>query len=79
MPLETLPFDVLEHLKSDEDLAFLLQDALESDHAPYIDRAVANLERAKGLTTDGAMSPTERLVRAAEAVGLRLAAVPRAA
>lgn len=79
MTLELQDWNVLDELKSDEELAFLLNDALETRDADYVDHIVATLERAKALTGDVPLTSTQRLIRAAGAVGLQLAGVPRAA
>ena len=76
MPLETVPFDPLDFLKDDEDLAGYFQEMLEMDDVKVTARAISTIERAKGLTADPGLDTAARLSRAAHAVGLRLAAVP---
>ena len=49
MKLKTKPFDVAEHLESDEDIAFFLEDAAESSPEEFI-HALNTVARAKGMT-----------------------------
>ena len=79
MATETLPFDVLDYLRSDEDLAGYLREMLEADDLSVTALAVETIERAKGLPDDPALDLAARLYRAAHAVGLRLTTAPRAA
>lgn len=79
MPTETLPFDVVNFLRNDEEIAGYLREMLEEDDLGITVAAVEDVERAKELSNDESMDPAARLYRAARAVGLRLAAVPRAA
>jgi DNA-binding phage protein len=79
MATETLPFDVLDYLRSDEDLAGYLREMLEADDLSVTALAVETIERAKSLPADPALDLAARLYRAAHAVGLRLTTAPRAA
>ncbi len=76
MALELMPYDVLDQMKTDEDLAFLLNDALDSGDHGYLEDTVANLERARGLPSDPTLDVAGRLYRAAHAIGMRVVAVP---
>lgn len=76
MALETHPFDSLDYLKDDEDLAGYFQEMLEIDDLKVTAIAVDTIERAKGLTGGDDLDLAARMERAAHAVGLRLAAVP---
>lgn len=48
MATETLPFDSLDYLKGDEDLAGYFQEMLEIDDLKVTAIAVETIERAKG-------------------------------
>jgi len=48
--IKTTPYDPAEDLESDEGQADLLNDALESGHAPYIANAIGIIARARGMT-----------------------------
>lgn len=50
MPVETLPFDAAEHLKSGEAQLELLADAFASGNASYVAVALGVIARAKGMT-----------------------------
>jgi hypothetical protein len=76
MPIKTFPFDVLDYLKDDEDLAGYLDEMLTINDPKVTARAVATIERAKGLPADPSLDLAARLHRAANVLGLRLAAVP---
>lgn len=76
MPLETHPFDVVDFLRDDEDIAGYLSEMLEADNLALTERAVGEVERAKALPHDPALDLAGRLYRAAHSVGLRLTAVP---
>lgn len=79
MTVETFPFDVIDFLRDDEDIAGYLSEMLEADDLALTRRAVETVERAKALPVDESLDLAERLYRAARAVGLRLTAIPRAA
>jgi probable addiction module antidote protein len=49
MKLNTKPFDVAEHLESDKDIAFFLEDAAEGSPEEFI-HALNTVARAKGMT-----------------------------
>jgi len=76
MATDTLPFDSLDYLEGDEDLAGYFQEMLEIDDLKVTAIAVETIERAKGLAPDPTLDLAARMERAAHAVGLRLAAVP---
>lgn len=50
MALKTLPFDPAEHLRSPEDQAELLTDALATGDAAYIANALGTIVRARGMS-----------------------------
>jgi len=50
MTVNLIPFDVAEHLKTDEDCAYLLSDALSTGHAGYIAASLGAIVRARGMT-----------------------------
>lgn len=78
MPVETTPFDAVDFLRDDEDTAGYLAEMLDADSLVLTERAVRDVERAKGLPDDPALDLAARMERAAHSVGLRLAAVPSA-
>ena len=49
MTLKTRPFDPAEHLRTDEDIKFFLQDAAEGSPDEFI-HALNTAARAKGMT-----------------------------
>ncbi|MBM9538158.1 addiction module antidote protein [Desulfobulbus alkaliphilus] len=49
MKLKTKHFDVAEHLESDEDIAFFLEDAAEDSPEEFV-HALNTVARAKGMT-----------------------------
>jgi len=79
MPVETTPFGAVDFLRDDEDTAGYLAEMLDADSLVLTERAVRDVERAKGLPDDPALDLAARLYRAAHAVGLRLTTTPRAA
>jgi probable addiction module antidote protein len=50
MALKTVPFDAAEHLRSPEDQAELLTDALATGDAAYIANALGTIVRARGMS-----------------------------
>jgi len=50
MALKTVPFDAAEHLRSPEDQAELLTDALATGNAAYIANALGTIVRARGMS-----------------------------
>ena len=52
MAIKTALFDVLDYLKDDEDLAGYLDEMLAINDPKVTARAVATIERAKGLPAD---------------------------
>ena len=47
---KTRPWDAVEHLETDEDMAAYLEAALESGDASLIAAALGDIARAKGMT-----------------------------
>lgn len=47
---ETYPWDVVEHLETDEDMAAYLEAALEDGDTAVILAALGDIARAKGMT-----------------------------
>jgi DNA-binding phage protein len=77
MALDLERFDALDWIDDDEDLAFLLDDALSAGEGDVLNRVIALIERAKNLPATGEEGSIERLLRAADAVGRRVLAIPR--
>ncbi|MDO5675694.1 MAG: putative addiction module antidote protein [bacterium] len=50
MTLKTTPFDVAEHLETDEDISLFLQAALEEGSEEEFIHALNTAARAKGMT-----------------------------
>jgi probable addiction module antidote protein len=50
MGIKTYPWDVTEHLDSDEAIAAYLAEAIESADIAYIRHALSNVARARGMT-----------------------------
>jgi probable addiction module antidote protein len=50
MPLETLPFDSAQHLKTQQDIALYLQAVLEENDPALFCHALGQVARAKGMT-----------------------------
>jgi len=48
--LKTTKWDVVEYLKTDEDMANYLEAAMEDGHPAVIATAIGNIARAKGMT-----------------------------
>jgi probable addiction module antidote protein len=48
--IKTFPYDPAEDIDTDESQVDLLNDALESGHAPYIASAIGIVARARGMT-----------------------------
>ena len=48
--VKTLPWDAVEHLKSDEDMAAYLEAAIEDGDPAVISAAVGDIARAKGMS-----------------------------
>ncbi|MBC7986435.1 MAG: putative addiction module antidote protein [Sphingomonadaceae bacterium] len=49
MPLETTPFDVAEHLTSDERVAAYLEEAFDDGDPALIAAALGDVARARGM------------------------------
>jgi hypothetical protein len=76
MAIKTFPFDVLDYLRDDEDLVGYLDEMLAINDLKVTARAVATIERAKGLPADPSLDLAARLHRAAHALGLRVSVAP---
>lgn len=50
MPSKTAPFDVAQYLDDPETIAAFLTDVLETGNPAYINRALGDVARAKGMT-----------------------------
>jgi probable addiction module antidote protein len=50
MPLETLPFDSAQHLKTQQDIALYLQAVLKENDPALFCHALGQVARAKGMT-----------------------------
>ena len=50
MPLETLPHDTAEHLKTDEDVALSIEAVLEDGDPALIRDAIGIVARARGMS-----------------------------
>lgn len=48
--IKTRPWDVVEHLKTEEDMAAYLEAALEDGDPGLISAALGDISRAKGMT-----------------------------
>ena len=48
--LKTTKWDVVDYLKTDEDMAEYLEAAMEDGHPAIISAALGNIARAKGMT-----------------------------
>ena len=78
MTLDLQKFDALDWIEDDDDLAFLLDDALSSADSSDLERVIALIERAKALTVVEGDASVSRLLRAARAVGRKVVASPLA-
>lgn len=91
MKLKTNHFDVAEHLESDEDIAFFLEDAAEGSPEEFI-HALNTAARAKGMTeiakkagltraslykslADGGRPRFDTIIKVTRALGCKLAVV----
>jgi probable addiction module antidote protein len=50
VPLETRPFDPANYLKTEEDIFFYLEAAMEGNDPKHIARALGDVARSKGMT-----------------------------
>ncbi len=50
LKLKTTKWDVVDYLKTDEDMAEYLEAAIEDGHPAVIATAIGNIARAKGMT-----------------------------
>jgi probable addiction module antidote protein len=48
--LKTTPYDPVDYLKTEEDMAAYMEAALEDGHPAVVAMAVGNIARAKGMT-----------------------------
>ena len=91
MPLKTRPFDPAEHLQTDEDIKYFLQDASEGTPEEFI-HALNTAARAKGMTeiakqagltraslykslSEGGKPRFDTILKVTKALGCRLAVV----
>jgi probable addiction module antidote protein len=91
MPIKTRPFDPAEHLQTDEDIKFFLQDAAEGTPEEFI-HALNTVARAKGMTeiakqagvtraslykslSEGGKPRFDTILKVTKALGCRLAVV----
>jgi probable addiction module antidote protein len=91
MPIKTRPFDPAEHLQTDEDIKFFLQDAGEGTPEEFI-HALNTVARAKGMTeiakqagvtraslykslSEGGKPRFDTILKVTKALGCRLAIV----
>jgi probable addiction module antidote protein len=49
-PIKTVPWDIVDHLRTDEDVAHYLQAALEDGDAALVAAALGDIARARGMT-----------------------------
>ena len=47
--LKTTPYDAVDYLKTEEDMAHYLEAAVEDGHPAVITAAIGNIARAKGM------------------------------
>ncbi len=50
MTLQTQPWDIVQHLETEEDMAAYLEAALEDGDSSFIAAALGDIARAKGMT-----------------------------
>jgi probable addiction module antidote protein len=50
MPVETRPFDPANYLKTDEDVLYYLEAAMEGNDPKHIARALGDVARSQGMT-----------------------------
>ena len=50
MALKVFPFDPGRHLKTEEDILYYLEAAMEGNDAKHIARALGDVARSKGMT-----------------------------
>lgn len=50
MTLQTQPWDIVQHLETEEDMAAYLEAALEDGDSSFIATALGDIARAKGMT-----------------------------
>ena len=91
MPLKTRPFDPAEHLQTNEDIKYFLQDAAEGTPEEFI-HALNTAARAKGMTeiakqagltraslykslSEGGKPRFDTILKVTKALGCRLAVV----
>jgi DNA-binding phage protein len=69
--LKTTPWDVVEHLKTEEDMALYLEAALDDGDPTVMSAVIGDIARARGLATCGD-SDLAGMLRVIKAAGLRL-------
>ena len=69
--LNATPWDVVEHLKTEEDMALYLEAALDDGDPTLISAVIGDIARARGLATCGD-SDLASMLRVIKAAGLRL-------
>jgi probable addiction module antidote protein len=52
MPIKTIPYDVAEHLRTEEEMLLYIEAAFEEagDDASFIAKALGDVARARGMT-----------------------------
>jgi len=58
--IETTPFDAAKYIKTHEGVIELLNDAFESEHAPYIANALGIAARSEGMSKIAAKTGVNR-------------------
>ena len=71
MPIETVPFDAADHLKTEQDQVDFIADALQEGDPAYVAHALGIVARARGMAdvAKGAGITREALYRALSATG----------
>lgn len=71
MPIETVPFDAADHLKTEQDQVDFIADALQEGDPAYVAHALGIVARARGMAdvAKGAGVTREALYRALSATG----------
>lgn len=58
--IETTPFDAAKYIRTPEGVVELLNDAFESEHAPYIANALGVVARSEGMSKIAVKSGVNR-------------------
>lgn len=77
MAIETIPWDTVDHLDSEETVLAYLEAVFEDGDPELIAVALNNVARARGLNSADELSPDAdigALIRAIKALGLELTA-----